>query len=78
MTGENRTPSGARITVLKRVFKAGPLVLPCLNSALAPEASLKLYESSYPFLRHVTLAQPTVQGDSLVYEVEKRPVDTKG
>ncbi|MFL6600799.1 MAG: PRTRC system protein C [Steroidobacteraceae bacterium] len=66
------------ITLLKRIFKFGALELPDLAPNLDPVASLKLYERSHPILRTASLAEPYAQGDQLVYEVEKPPVQTKG
>ena len=79
-TNTTQTAADAKpsATVLTRVFKAGPLMLPDLNPALEAQKSLRLHESAHGFLRHATLSAPYRQGDQLIYEVEKHPVQTKG
>lgn len=72
------TDTAPLTTTLTRFFQAGALLLPDLNPQLPAEDSLKLHEGAHAFLRHATLAPPDVQGDRLIYKVEKPPVQTKG
>jgi hypothetical protein len=72
---ENERP---RAQVLNRVFKLGPREFVDLAPHLEPAESLKLYEGSNPILKFCTLGEPSQQGDSLVFPIEKPPVQTKG
>lgn len=78
MSSPSNADTTPKVTVLKRVFKMGALELPDLAPNLDALASLKLYERSHPVLRTANIAEPYAQGDQLIYEVEKPPVQTKG
>lgn len=66
------------VTALLRVFKLGAIELPDVARELEPLQSLRLHADNYPHLRTASLAEPYVEGDRLVYPVEKQPVETKG
>ena len=61
-----------------RVFKMGALRLPDPDPTAPPTEALALYVPNYPQLAHATLLEPRLEGEELVYEVEKPPVKTKG
>lgn len=63
---------------LTRVFKLGITLLPDPDPTLSPEAALKLYESAYPLCAGATLGEPEVDGERLVFPVNRRAVQTKG
>lgn len=63
---------------LTRVFKLGSLELDDPNPQAEPQAALRLYATAYPVLNSATLAEPTIDGDRLVFEVVKPQGKTKG
>ena len=65
-------------TDLQPVLKMGAVELPFPDGMTDPEAVKELYANSYPHLRQARLREPYVEGDKLVYEVEKPPAKTKG
>lgn len=67
-----------KIITLTRLFRFGATTLEDVDPAMPPEDVLKAYTTSYPFLAHATLGEPVVEGDTLVYPVQKREVQTKG
>lgn len=68
----------ATIQTLTRVFRIGATTLADVDPSLSPEEVIRLYERSYPMLRHATLSGPTIEGTTAVYTVEKPPAQTKG
>jgi len=66
------------IQTLTRRFRFRATVLEDIDPSLDPAEIIKLYIPSYPFLAHATLGEPVVEGDTLVYPIEKREVQTKG
>lgn len=64
--------------VLTRLFKFAATVLNDPDPSLTPEQVLALYTPNYPFLRGATLATPVVEGNTLVYNIEKPVATTKG
>lgn len=68
----------ATIQTLTRRFRFGATVLDDIDPSLDPAEILKLYTPAYPFLAHATLGEASVEGDTLVYPIEKRAVQTKG
>lgn len=64
--------------VLRRVFRMGVTQYVDLAEHLPPDQSLKLYEGSNPILKSCTLGESYVEGDLLVFPVERPPVQTKG
>ena len=66
------------ITQPVRVFKMGAIELADPDPARSPEEALKLYVPNYPYLAQAHLGPPQLEGDRLVYVVEKPPVKTKG
>lgn len=68
----------ATIQTLTRRFRFGATVLEDIDPQAAPEDILKLYTPSYPFLAHASLGEPVVEGDTLVFPIEKKAVQTKG
>lgn len=67
-----------KIITLTRLFRFGATTLEDVDPAMPPEDVIKAYTSAYPFLAHATLGEPVVEGDTLVYPVQKREVQTKG
>jgi PRTRC genetic system protein C len=65
---------------LQRRFRFGATVLPDPDPSLSPEAAVKLYGPTYPFLMSATLVGPTETpcGLFLEFEAQKPPVATKG
>ena len=70
--------STAEIQRLVRRFKIGAVTLDDPAPELAPEKAVQLFAVAYPFVTGATLSEPTVDGNALVYSLEKRPVQTKG
>ena len=66
------------IVQLTRLFRFGSTTLDDVDPSLTPEQVLQSYSGSFPFLAHATLAEPIVEGDTLVYQVVKKEVQTKG
>lgn len=64
--------------ILERKFRFGATVLPDPDPSLSPEAALRLYAASYPFLQSATLTGPVEVGGALEYQAEKPAVATKG
>lgn len=65
---------------LQRRFRFGATVLPDPDPSLPPEAALRLYSATYPFLGSATLIGPTESpcGAYADYEAQKPAVATKG
>lgn len=72
------TDTTATIATLTRLFRFGATTLQDIDPSLEPEEVVKAYKGSYPFLAHATLGDPEVEGDTLVFPVLKREVQTKG
>ena len=70
--------TGNKIVALTRVFRLGSLSLADPNAALPPEEAMQLYAMSYPVIVTSTLGDPFVEGDTLVYPINKGEVKTKG
>lgn len=67
------------ILVPTRVFRMGSVELADPDPTLTnPTDALRLYSHAYPALAHANLSEPALEGDRLVYTVEKPPVKTKG
>lgn len=66
------------IQTLTRRFKFGVTVLNDPDPSLSPEQVIALYSTNYPFMRNASLSAPVVEGDTLVYVVEKPAATTKG
>ncbi|MHB8742797.1 MAG: PRTRC system protein C [Sulfuricaulis sp.] len=66
------------LTALRRRFRMGATMLDDVAPDWPPERVLAAYVPNYPFLQGATLAEPVVEGDSLVYEIRKPPTHTKG
>lgn len=66
------------ITTLIRRFKLGATILNDPAPDLPPEEALRLFIPNYPFLASARLGEPTVEGDVLLFPVEKPEVQTKG
>lgn len=68
----------ANIITPTRVFRMGATRLPDPDPSATPLDALRLFVPNYPALAHATLGEPVVEGDQLVYPVEKPPAKTKG
>jgi len=66
------------VTPLTRKFKFGATVLDDPAPHQPPLQALQMYQPNYPFLASVTLGEPEVDGDCLVYTARKPEVQTKG
>ena len=66
------------VFVPERVFRMNGVDLPDPAPDLEPQEALQLYARQYPHLRRATLADPQMEDDVMIYEVEKAPVQTKG
>ncbi|QRD62725.1 hypothetical protein H8Z72_23470 (plasmid) [Xanthomonas citri pv. citri] len=65
-------------TALERRFRFGVTTLADPDPSLAPLEALRMHARAYAFLATATLGQPVVEGDLLVYPVQKPAVQTKG
>ncbi len=72
------SPASAEVLVPERVFRMGAIELPDPDRTLDPLEALRLHALNYPHLATATLSEPQLDGERLVYEVEKPPVKTKG
>jgi PRTRC genetic system protein C len=63
---------------LDRRFRFGVTTLADPDPSLPPLEALRLHAKSYPFLQSAVLGEPMVEGDLLVYPVQKPTVQTKG
>lgn len=68
----------AQAIEMTRVIKMGATALPFPQGMTDPEEVKRLYANNFPHLAQATLSEPQVEGDRLVYEVEKAPAKTKG
>ena len=65
--------------ILERKFRFGATVLPDPDPSLPPEAALRLYGASYPFLASATVTGPVETAPGILeYQAEKPAVATKG
>lgn len=78
MSQETTVTVNKSIIRLERVFRMGSIELADPAPDEPPTAALKLYELNYPHLATATLAEPVVEGDRLVFEIQKPVVQTKG
>lgn len=65
-------------TALQRRFRFGVTTLADPDPSLLPLDALRLHSRAYAFLSSATLGEPIVEGDLLVYPVQKPAVQTKG
>lgn len=65
-------------TVLDRRFRFGVTTLADPDPNLPPLEAMRLHSRAYSFLASATLGEPIVEGDLLVYPVQKPAVQTKG
>jgi PRTRC genetic system protein C len=65
-------------THLTRRFKIGATLLNDPAPDLSPEDAVRLYVPNYPFIATAKLGEPVIEGDQLVYPVEKPTIQTKG
>lgn len=67
------------LPIPKRRFRMGRLDLPDQAPEVDPpiKALRTVYADQYPHLKRATLAEPYMEGDTLIYEVQKHPVQTK-
>jgi PRTRC genetic system protein C len=70
--------AGPTISVPPRIFRMGAIDLPDPDPSLTPVQALRLYQGNYPHLAHARLAEPILEGEKLIYVIEKPPVQTKG
>lgn len=63
---------------LTRRFRTGATTLEDPSPSLTPEQVVQLYVPSYPHLQSATIGEPFVEGDTLVYPLNKPTVQTKG
>lgn len=63
---------------MTRVLKMGATELPFPNGMNDPREVMRIYAANFPHLAQASLSEPEVEGDRLVYRVEKAPVKTKG
>lgn len=77
-TPESTPTPDARVFVPERIFRMGSIDLPDPDATLEPERALRLYAQQWPHLRRARLAPPRMEGERMIYEIEKPPVQTKG
>jgi PRTRC genetic system protein C len=70
--------TAVRVAVPERILRMGSIDLPDPAPDLEPIKALQLYAQQYPHLKRATLSEPHLEGDRLIFEVEKPPVKTKG
>ena len=63
---------------LERRFRFGVTTLADPDPNLPPLEAMRLHAKSYAFLQSAALGEPTVEGDLLIYPVQKPTVQTKG
>ena len=63
---------------LTRRFRFGVTTLADPDPSAAPLDALRMHATAYTFLASATLGEPVVEGDCLVYPVQKPAVQTKG
>ncbi len=68
----------ARVSVPTRIFRLGTMDLIDPDPRLTPLEALRLYRTNYPFLATARLCDGELEGDRLVYRVQKPRVETKG
>lgn len=78
MTDTAAVAAAPAVTHLRRRFRMGATLLDDVASDWTPEQVLAAYVPNYPFLQGATLAEPVVEGDTLVYEIRKPATHTKG
>lgn len=66
------------VTTLRRAFRFGATTLDDPAPELSPERALRLYVGNYPFLASATLGEPIVEGDVMIFPVQKPVATTKG
>jgi PRTRC genetic system protein C len=71
-------PCAVRIAIPTRIFRMGSVDLPDPDPTLTPLRALRLYRENYPHLANARLSEPILSADTLVYEIQKPPVQTKG
>jgi PRTRC genetic system protein C len=71
-------PNPSALATPVRWFRMGAIELPDIAPELSPLAALRQYVHQWPHLKRAHLAEPVVEGDRLIYEVEKPVVQTKG
>ncbi|MBO9471125.1 hypothetical protein J7355_13570 [Endozoicomonas sp. G2_2] len=64
--------------VMTRVFRLASLELDDPDPQASPEEALTHWESSYPILAHASLAAPSIEGNTMVFDVIKPKGETKG
>ncbi|APP82634.1 PRTRC system protein C [Xanthomonas perforans] len=65
-------------STLERRFRFGVTTLADPDPSLLPLEALRLHVKSYAFLQSAGLGEPVVEGDLLIYPVQKPTVQTKG
>ena len=68
----------ATANTLDRRFRFGVTTLADPDPSLPPLEALRLHVKSYPFLQSAVLGEALVEGDLLIYPVQKPTVQTKG
>lgn len=66
------------VSLLKRQFKVGTLLLDDPAPDASPEEAIQYYAAAYPFLTAATLDEGVVQGDAMIYTAQRPPAHTKG
>lgn len=61
-----------------RKFRTGVTLLDDPDPRMTPEEALAAYSVAYPHFKTATLGEPVLEGDALVYPINKPAVTTKG
>ncbi|MEQ9223928.1 MAG: PRTRC system protein C [Salinisphaeraceae bacterium] len=70
--------SDVTVNQLTRVFRYGSLELDDPAPEKSPLEAMRLYAGSYPIFQQAALGAETIEGDKLVFEIEKPAAKTKG
>lgn len=65
-------------TTLERRFRFGVTTLADPDPSLPPLEAMRLHARAYAFLASATLGEAVIEGDLLIYPVQKPAVQTKG
>lgn len=80
----NQPVPGGKVVPLKkavtliRVFRFGSIRLPDPDPSLTPEEVIKLYVPNYPLLEMAAIGEPFVDGENMIYPINRQEVKTKG
>lgn len=66
------------VSTLTRVFRIGSVSLPDPDPSMEPEDVIRFYEPNHAALSGAQIGESFVEGDALVFPIQKPTVKTKG